>query len=498
MRSDPRGAYYTPPGIVSLIVENTIGRFLHELPPHRASEITILDPACGTGAFLTGAYSYLLDGLRVEDADVRKRLLLNSIYGADLDEVALSEARMNLQSPSANANLIHGDSLMNIDWTRHFPKAMSRGGFDAVIGNPPWVSLAGRFGIRAYSEAQIESLRRRFGGNSYMPNVFEYFISLGLELTRPGGYFAFIVPDRLAFNRQFAYLRKRLLAETELLLLVHGIPFPGVIADTMVFVCRKGAPKPDAVTESRGYDGSSSIYPQSEMLRSPGCEFRRPLDQRVSRIVEWMESLGGPLLMDICQITSGFGGRSSLVTEHKVSGSQIPVLKGDSIERYAVRKVYWFDFRVENLTGRTRDPAKLGASPKVLIRKTGNGLIAAYDDSGKFPEQSLYFLFNTRRDIFSDSSGLDLKFVLGILNSRLMGIYYRARCLTNPRTIAHAKTADLARIPMPSPEPEQHNRLVALVDEALKGRTEAIEDRIDELVCRLYGVDMEDLPPKTG
>ena len=320
MRSDPRGAYYTPPGIVSLIVENTIGRLLHELPAHRASEITILDPACGTGAFLTGAYSYLLDGLRVEDADVRKRLLLNSIYGADLDEVALSEARMNLQSPSANANLIHGDSLMNIDWTRHFPKAMSRGGFDAVIGNPPWVSLAGRFGIRAYSEAQIESLRRRFGGNSYMPNVFEYFISLGLELTRPGGYLAFIVPDRLAFNRQFAYLRKRLLAETELLLLVHGIPFPGVIADTMGFVCRKGAPKPDAVTESRGYDGSSSIYPQSEMLRSPGCELRRPLDRRVSRIVERMESLGGPLLMDICRITSGFGGRSSLVTEHKVSG----------------------------------------------------------------------------------------------------------------------------------------------------------------------------------
>ncbi|MCX6377107.1 MAG: hypothetical protein NTU88_13920, partial [Armatimonadetes bacterium] len=227
------------------------------------------------------------------------------------------------------------------------------------------------------------------------------------------------------------------------------------------------------------------------MLRSPGCELRRPLDRRVSRIVERMESLGGPLLGDICEITSGFGGRSSLVTEHKVSDSQIPILKGDSIERYAVRKVYWFDFRVENLTGRTRDPAKLGASPKVLIRKTGNCLIAAYDESGTFPEQSLYFLFENR-------SELDFRFVLGVLNSRLMDIYYRARCLTNPRTIAHAKTSDLERIPMPSPEPEQHDRVVALVDEALGGRTEAIEDRIDELVCGLYGVDMEDLPPKTG
>ena len=57
---------------------------------------------------------------------------------------------------------------------------------------PPWVSLAGRFGIRAYSQAKIEYLRERFGGNSYMPNLFEYFVSLGLELTRPGGYFSII------------------------------------------------------------------------------------------------------------------------------------------------------------------------------------------------------------------------------------------------------------------------------------------------------------------
>jgi hypothetical protein len=455
MQADPRGAYYTPADIVRLIVENTVGRLVTDRP-------AILDPACGTGAFLTGAHSYLADRFGHETA-------LNRVCGVDVDKAALAEARKAV--PSANLRL--GDSLLGINWKRAFPEVMARGGFDAVIGNPPWVSLAGRFGVEAYSAADIERLRGRFGGNSYLPNTFEYFISLGLELTRPGGYLSFIVPDRLGFNRQFEYLRRRLLAETELLLLVHGIRFPGVTADTMVFVCRKGAPGPDAVTESRDSRGLTSSFPQSELR-----EFRRPEDARIARIVRLMES--HPVrLSDICDITSGFGGRSELITEQRISDEQIPVLKGDSIERYAVRKAYWFDFQPENLTGRTTDPAKLGASPKILIRKTGSSLIAAYDDSGTYPEQSLYFLFNNRTD-------MDWRFVLGILNSRLMGVYYRARCLTNPGTIAHAKISDLARLPLPAPDQERHDRLVGLVQAGT-------HDEIDALVCELYGVQMQDL-----
>ncbi len=470
MHADPRGAYYTPSEIVSLIVENTVGRLCRESAD--PSRLAVLDSACGAGAFLLGARDFLT---QVGSAPTH-------LYGADVDEVALEAARGCL---GECADLVHGDSLLVVDWRKAFPDIMARGGFDAVIGNPPWVSLGGRFGLGAYTKAEVERLRGRFGGNSYLPNTFEYFISLGLELTRPGGYFSFIVPDRLGFNRQFEYLRRRLLAETELLLLVHGIPFPGVVADTLVFVCRKGAPGPDTVTEIRDWRGASSTIAQSEML-STGCEFRPTEDPRITRIIRQMESLPGRL-GGVCEITSGFGGRSELITDARVSDAQIPVLKGDSIKRYAVRKRYWFEFRAENLTGRTRDPAKLGASPKILIRKTGSQLIAAYDDSGMYPEQSLYFLFNKCVE-------WDWRFILGVLNSRLMDVYYKARCLTNPRTIAHAKIADLERIPFPLPDLSDplcralHDRLVSLA-----GAGSSSQDELDCLVCKLFGVDIEDL-----
>jgi len=523
-RPSSRGAFYTPASIVRLIVENTVGRLCEGRTPEQIADIKVLDPACGEGAFLTGAYAYLVNHAPVSD---KRRILLSSIYGVDIDESALEAARLDLleavgdgapaEQLDLRSNLKRGDSLLSqdfkdgIDWHREFPEAMERGGFDAVIGNPPWTSLAGRFRAGAYSEAEIDYLRRRFGGNSYMPNVFEYFVSQGLELTRPGGYFSFIVPDRLAFNSQFARLREHLLSRAELLLLVYGVPFSGVTADTLIFVFRKAEPQPGSRMQVLEHDKFRSTYLQSELLGRTGCEFPRLEDPDTARVIRRMESLPGRLLLeDVCSSTSGFGGRSDLMSKVRNSGAQIPALKGSSIGRYAIGKRYWFDFRRENLTGRTADRAKLGASPKILIRKTGSRLTAAYDASGIYPEQSLYFLFGNRTD-------LDFRFILGVLNSRLMGVYYRAMCLTNRHSFAQAKKADLDRIPLPPldlslPEDRsRHDRMVALVDETIRlherlpsastpfesdelRRKIASTDRlIDALVYELYGLDAREV-----
>ena len=459
---DARGAYYTPPAIANVIVHHTIGRLCDELTPDQICSLKILDPCCGRGAFLRAACDYLVKWCRRDYED----RLLNCLYGIDIDPEALDEAQA-LGMPKVNLRC--ADALLD---QVEFPFD----GFDAVIGNPPWISLAGRFGIAGYPPDAIRRLQARFGGNSYLPNVFEYFISLGLRLTRDGGYLSFIVPDRLAFNSQFAGLRKRLLAEGELLQVMHGIRFPGVTADAMVFVLHKRPPGPGAMTVSE-FGDLTSMCPQSQFIH----EFTRPQDPMIRLLIEKMECAGGPLLGDICDCASGFGGLSELVHEIQTSDSEMPVLKGRSINRYAVTKTYWFDFRMENITGRTVDRRKLGASPKILIRKTGNRLIAAFDDSGIYPEQSLYFLYDNR-------SSLDFRFILGVLNSKLMSLYYQAKCLTNPQTIAHVKMVDLERIPLPPVDESCHARMVRLVCERLAG-DQSVEPEIEELVHDLYGLE---------
>ena len=96
--------------------------------------------------------------------------------------------------------------------------------------------------------------------------------------------------------------------------------------------------------------------------------------------------------------TSGFGGRSELITKERVGSRQVPVRKGSDISRYRVLAPRYFDFTSANITGRTTDTRVLGAIPKVLLRKTGDTLIAAFDSSGEYPEQSLYFFTTPKQN----------------------------------------------------------------------------------------------------
>jgi hypothetical protein len=118
-------------------------------------------------------------------------------------------------------------------WSRGFPDAMKVGGFDCVIGNPPWVSLTGRFRNEICTDEQIQYLLTAYKGNTYMPNMYEYFVCKGTTLVREGGRFGYIVPDRLGFNRQFILLRERILQSFQIESLVYKMPFPGVTADTL-------------------------------------------------------------------------------------------------------------------------------------------------------------------------------------------------------------------------------------------------------------------------
>jgi len=574
------GVYYTPQYIVKYIVRHTLGKLLeHCATPEDVARLKILDPACGSGSFLLGAYQALIDwhihyysdkqGLSAKDrsaayhdsdgrvrltARLKRQILLNNLYGVDIDAQAVEVTRFSLSLkaledtrpeelteerslfqqtvlPDLSANIQCGNSLIGPDyfsgqmfadpgelkrvnpfnWTEQFAAVMARGGFDAVIGNPPWVSLSGRFGAEIWSPAETDYMSDRFRGNTYMPNLYEYFVAQGLALTRASGYFSMIVPDRLGFNRQYIGLRERILAEGRLLSLVHKVPFPGVTADTLIFVVRKTQAERDHFIDVSEYGKPSVPQLQGDYVQDPAHQFIYFENANVMTLVRSLPCLSKLTpLGDLCHSTSGFGGRSELVQETRTHENQIRTLKGDSIGRYEMRKVYWFDFRPENITGRTTDTAKLGASPKVLLRKTGDRIIATYDQSGVFPEQSLYFLYGYQ-------TPTSPKFLLGILNSSLLTCYYRARSLTNRRSIAQVKKVDLDALPIPvldfslPQDRARHERMVVLVDSMLAlhehkaaAKTQAeqelyqrqIEDtdrQIDALVYKLYGLTEDEI-----
>ncbi len=252
------GVFYTPTFIVDYIVRHTVGRLLEGKTPKQISSLRILDPACGSGSFLLGAYQclldwhrdwYLADGAAIHPKEIyrahtgqwrlttpeRKRILLNSIHGVDLDPQAVEVTKLSLllkvlegeteqtlqhqmdfmrarALPDLGRNIQWGNSLIGgdythgrqldfvpeeeryrvnpFDWARQFSAVMEAGGFDAVIGNPPYVrqeTLGDDF--KAYAGTHFKT----FAGTA---DLYVYFIERGISLLKDGGIFSYIVANK--------------------------------------------------------------------------------------------------------------------------------------------------------------------------------------------------------------------------------------------------------------------------------------------------------------
>jgi len=258
------GVYYTPNYIVDYIVKNTVGKLVQGKKPGPrggVSRLKILDPACGSGSFLIGAYQFFLDWHRDQyitdgpktwskgktpriyqsqkgewrlTTGERKRILLNNIYGVDIDHQAVEVTKLSLllkvlegedeQSigkqmlmfqervlPDLSNNIKCGNSLIEpdfynhqqmsifdeeeiyrvnvFDWNAEFSEIMQDGGFNAVIGNPPYVRQEGLGDLKAYFE-------KHYSTYNGVADLYVYFIEKGVSLLKQGGFFSYIVINK--------------------------------------------------------------------------------------------------------------------------------------------------------------------------------------------------------------------------------------------------------------------------------------------------------------
>lgn len=246
------GVYYTPQFIVEYIVENTVGKLCKGKTPNKVSELKILDPACGSGSFLLGAYDYLLkwhvdyylkkDLKRLFDKiyegkngqyhltiQEKKRILLNNIYGVDIDLQAVEVTKLSLllkvlegenkdaleaqqklfqerALPDLENNIKCGNSLIGpdiydsdleltsehitrinpFDWLNEFSRIMDGGGFDAIIGNPPYIR------IQRIGHLESDYIYKTYETPHSKTDLSQIFLEYSLKLAREKGIIGFI------------------------------------------------------------------------------------------------------------------------------------------------------------------------------------------------------------------------------------------------------------------------------------------------------------------
>ena len=330
------GVYYTPTYIVDYIVKQTVGKLLDKKTPKQAAKLTILDPACGSGSFLIGAYQFLLDwhlqwyindgpekhrkeiylgakgrgreslakknepsgkttlakdggppradqpgngDWRLTSAE-RKRILLNNIYGVDIDEQAVEVTKLSLllkvlegenretldrqlrlvekhrALPDLGSNIKCGNSLIGHDfyagkqldmfgeeerlrintfeWKDEFPAIMKSGGFDAVIGNPPYVRS---INLKKSNPTLWQAYRERYETSASREwDIYLLFVEKGLGLLGPSGRLGFILPNKFVNSEVGENLREIICRGSHLEYLVHFGAFQ-VFAGVTTYTC---------------------------------------------------------------------------------------------------------------------------------------------------------------------------------------------------------------------------------------------------------------------
>ena len=264
------GIYYTPQHIVDYIVENTLGEFLKGKTPDMVSQLKVVDPACGSGSFLLGAYQKLLDwhadyysniepypseiylgedGILRLTIQEKKRILLNNIYGVDIDPQAVEVTKLSLllkvledenkevlenqqkslkerALPYLGCNIKCGNSLVGtdfidlddsttekihrvnpFDWEYEFPEIFDKRGFDIVIGNPPYVRYQRIKDIKPYLENHYSC----YLGTA---DLYVYFFEKAINLLKEGGYLSYICSNKYARTNYGKKLRKFLLSKS--------------------------------------------------------------------------------------------------------------------------------------------------------------------------------------------------------------------------------------------------------------------------------------------
>ena len=246
------GVFYTPRYITAYIVENTVGKLCAdkktELEIDEAEyfsdkkrqketkkklddkltayrqwllSLTICDPACGSGAFLNAALDFLiaehklidemsakLMGVSIVFSEIENAILENNLYGVDINEESIEIARLSLwlrtakpnrKLNSLNDNIKCGNSLISdpetagekaFDWHKEFPQVFENGGFDVIVGNPPYVHLEN---IREESEKLSKQNYQTYDKRG---DLYALFVEKGFSVLKESGYISYIMPNK--------------------------------------------------------------------------------------------------------------------------------------------------------------------------------------------------------------------------------------------------------------------------------------------------------------
>jgi hypothetical protein len=413
------------------------------------------------------------------------------------------------------------EDLKPMNFADAFPEIMRRGGFDAIVGNPPYSTVTDGL-AKDYLETHYETVEGRY-------DTFELFIERGAKLIRQKGSLGFIIPSPLLSNLYSRRLRRFLLDNYSIQTIANfGMDVfsdPTVHTCIIVFSRQTGAQNLVRVKKQIMQIGELNsdpdfLLPQSELGNNENATFDIFVDPSTQNIFE-MLSRHSQALGEICYIRQCIktGNDSVYVKQADAKpGTQWkPTLRGRSIGRYLTKERDFY-LKYGSWLARNWKNTSFYETPKIAIRETGNRIVATFDPENRYLLSSLYAIY-----FKSETDQLSLLYLLGILNSSLATYCVRKFALELTKgAFTKMRTNQLAKLPIHTinfsdpTNKSRHDNIVKLVAQMLaakeklaKAKTDAevnrlemhcaaLDRQIDTAVYELYGLTEEEIGVAQG
>ncbi|WP_157150026.1 Eco57I restriction-modification methylase domain-containing protein [Brachyspira sp. SAP_772] len=602
------GVYYTPEYIVDYIVANTVGEAIKGKKPEEIANIKILDPACGSGSFLLGAYKYLLNyhieyynkikdrakfkGVKEdvikENGDltiwIKKQILRNNIFGVDIDSNAVEVTKLSLLMkclegespasiqnnqdlfneralPSLEDNIKCGNSLIGndfyeshldldddtlykincFDWNLKFRDIMKSGGFDVVIGNPPYVQIQGM--ERELKEGYKEANYKNYISTG---DIYQLFFEKSLNVLKVGGIVGMITSNKWmragygAITRDYFYRNVNVNGVIDL----GGGRFQGATVDTSIILYSK-KDNEIKINEPREFKAIKFYDDLSELNN---IQFKNEIII-ADKDKEWliMNNIENSIFEKINKhkplkdwdiniyrgVLTGFNEafiideetKNNLINEDSKSAELIkPVLRGRDIKRYYSSYTSYLINTHNGIKEKNIPPINIKDYPaikkhldkyyKQLEKRQDKGITpynlrnCAYLSSfsninivwQRITDRNKFVVSNEGEYILDSMafiSGLNSRekayYILGVLNSNLVYFWIRHNVHEYGQTGFRLSNQYVEIIPIPEPDKDTEDKLVNLVDNIIdlnkKLSSEKNPNTIEMLNTRIQAVD---------
>lgn len=524
------GVYYTPQYIVDYIVKQTVGKLVEGKTPKEVSRLKIVDPACGSGSFLIGAYDYLLkwhkdfynnsgklpkkDSPLTPDGNLttaeKKRILLNNIHGVDIDVNACEVTKLSLLLkcmegetnasiqtqlklfnervlPTLDNNIKCGNSLIDTDfydgqidfeddeekkikpfnWQTAFPEVFKQSGFDVVIGNPPYIP------IEFFKDQEKEYYKNKFKEVTRKYDTSVLFILRGINLLSKSGLLGFISTQTWQTGENFAGFRKKIFENFGLKEIIN-LPFDvfkDAYVDTGIFIFSK---KNNPTYKFHAFKKRDKIrtiedVPFSEIAVNSlsTSNYKVIFNETINEI---SSRFSGKTFLPLGSITISTQGLSAsrFKRTSKTTGEFILPFINAIVKRYFFKQdeKYFIDL------GSQKSLLQFyNKNEKILIRR----IINRQDriDATYFSKEAVF-----KKDLnpfILTQSNLSTKYILGLLNSKLFSwLYLNTSSIATKDDFRQTTLAELRQLPIKNvdykskSEKSIHDEIVKFVDEMLE------------------------------